>query len=203
MLTDQIMRIGLGRAGEGMQYNLLLSIPGLWIINKRTHGVYDEYVGQCRDLDIPTPPSFVFIRNPWQWYVSQWCWIRHVQRADFPFQGTFREAMEITKKDPSFWYLRTLTSSWYKHGADKAQYVGRFENLEDETVRILMAVIPDLVTEEEIRERVRTDWEGRVCCPNGEYEDRSLDYRPYYDGELRQWVAEWDAELIRRFGYEF
>lgn len=203
MLTDRIMRIGLGRAGEGMHCNLLHTIPGLRIIRGRTHGMYDEYIKQCQSLGISVPPSFVFVRNPWQWYVSQWCWIRHVQRTKFPFQGTFREAMKITKKDPAFWYLRSLTWSWYRHGADKAQYVGRMESLEDDTVCILRTIIPDLITEDEIRAHVQADWTGRTRCPNGEYEDRFLDYRPYYDDELRQWVAEWDAGLIRRFGYEF
>lgn len=203
MLAREIMRVGLGRAGGGMQHNLLLSVPGLRIINPKAHGIYDDYVKECRDLGVPVPPAFVFIRNPWQWYVSQWCWMRHVQRSDFLFKGSFRQAMEITRRDPSFWYLRTLTWSWFWHGADKVQYVGRFENLEDETVRILMAIIPDLTTERKIRTHVWADLEGRVRCPGGEFEDGSLDYRKYYDAELKRWVAEWDAELIERFHYEF
>lgn len=203
MLTDRVMSLEVGRAGGGMIHNILSDIPGLTIIDNGIHGTYDFYAGQCQRLGIMAPPALTFIRNPWQWYVSQWCWIRHVQRPEFPFQGTFREAMETTKKDPSFWYLRSLTWSWHRHQADKAQYVGRMEALEDETVRILLAIIPDLLIEDEVRARVRADWTGRTRCPNGEYEDRFLDYHKYYDAELRGWVAEWDAELIERFQYKF
>jgi len=203
MLTNRIMKIGLGRSAGAMHMNLIRSIPGMRMVDDRDHAVYDDHVIQCRERGIPVPPSFVFVRNPWQWYVSQWCWIRHVQREDFPFQGTFREAMELTKKDPSFWYLRSLTWSWRYHQAYKADYVGHMERLEEDTVRIFLAIIPDLVTEQQIRDNVRSDWAGRVCCPNGEYEDRFLDYRKYYDDELRGWVAKWDAELIEEFQYEF
>lgn len=203
MLTDRIMRIGLGRAAEGMHVNLLRAVPGLRIINDRTHGRYNGYVEQCRKLGITVPPSFVFVRNPWQWYVSLWCWRRYRQRPEISFQGTFREAMECIKENPSYWHLRSLTYSWQLHGAENAQYVGRMENLEDDTVRILRVIIPDLLTEQQIREHVQSDWAGRVRCPNGEYEDRFLDYHKYYDAELRDWVAKWDAELIGRFHYEF
>jgi hypothetical protein len=77
------------------------------------------------------------------------------------------------------------------------------EDLENETVRILLTIIPDLLTEDKIRAHVKSDWTGRMRCPNGEYEDRFLDYQPYYDAELQDWVAKWDAELIERFQYKF
>lgn len=194
MLTDLFIHIHLPRTGGSTLRTFIGEIPGVSVIDDRAHLSYSEMAQQCQHI----PPAFVFIRNPWDWYVSQWCWVCQVNKQGF--HGDFREFMKIVKENSiDNWNFKPLSYAWEYLGATNAQYIGRFENLHDETVRILLSIIPSLITEEQIRSGIAKagkvkqglDADGKPHAP----------YWEYYDGETRYWVARWDAKLIKRFGY--
>ena len=85
--------------------------------------------------------------------------------------------------------------------ADKVDYTGRFEHYEDEIVRILQSIIPNLITEDQIRvEIARAGLKNYTRDPDGGHR---RPFQTYYDTRMRNAVAEMEADLIERFGYSF
>lgn len=198
MLTDRIMSIAVGRSGSGMIADVLRDVPGLEIIDDGPHQPYAVMEAKCIARGIPVPPAMAFVRNPWEWQVSHWCWVsQHGPR----FEGTFLEYIAKVQADPTNFNFRSQTHSWALHGADNAKYIGCYENLYGDVIRFLLDAMPDLTTEAQIRASIAaSDWPGQGMFTDGRTHG---DYRQYYDDETRQIVAELESMLIRRFGYEF
>jgi hypothetical protein len=117
---------------------------------------------------------------------------------------TFRQfmyaVMESRRKQSDFLNLTTMTQSWTYLEADRAQYVGRFEDLLNETVRILQAIMPDVTRVEIMHGFAKAGVRRRAPRPNGKPYG---DWRQYYALDLRRWVASNDKGLIERYGYTF
>ncbi|MGI9202477.1 MAG: tetratricopeptide repeat protein [Woeseiaceae bacterium] len=77
--------------------------------------------------------------------------------------------------------------------SDEQVYVGRFENLQDDFLQIMeQLAVPELESL-----RAELDESGRRNA------SRHSHYSHYYDGELRDLVAEKDRALIENFDYQF
>jgi len=148
----------------------------------------------------PAPPAVVFIRNPWDWYVSQW--LRNLQISYEGFADSFVQHMTIIRENrvPN-WNFKTLTFAWEWLQADNARYIGRFESVEDDMIRSILAVASDLVTSRELHTIIEKLGKSRLA-PGPKGQDRKP-YWEYYDERLISWVAEWDKNLIARFGYQY
>lgn len=201
MLFDRMISIGIGRTGHAMLcLHVLPKIPGLVVLDERGHTPFQYYKDRCKELNVPLPPAFTFIRNPFEWYVSHWCWTHLIGTF---FKGTFPEYMEKTRTHHHHFGFRSVTMTWAYHGAENATYIGRYENLYADAARIISTIIPDLTTEAQVLEIAQNaPWQGkgRFTREGGEHHG---DYRQYYDDTCKQIVHDLDGDLIERFGYTF
>lgn len=128
--------------------------------------------------------KFSFVRNPWDWLVSLYHYILENPAnegyvnttAMGSFSAFVRSRTLATKTQTSF-----LVDS---HGALIVDFVGRFENLEQDF--------------RSINERLSLG----VDLPHINRSQRNA-YRDYYDDETRELTARIYAEDIERFGYTF
>lgn len=204
MLTQYLIHLHLPRTGGSTLRAFLGDIPGSHIVSGVAHAPYDFFVRQCEIVCYPVPPAFIFIRNPWDWYVSQWSWVASMGVRGY--KGVpFRDWMEVVEggMEQEAFDFSPVSYAWEHVQGDKADYVGRFEDFEDEVVRILLSlsIVPKLIDEDWIRGKLKAVGRRRQeRTPDGNFHGP---YREYYDDEMRSWVTEWDDELIERFGYEF
>jgi len=182
--------------------------------------VADQY-----NVDISAVPSFVFVRNPWEYFVSryfqrqrnleneeQYIIVERMGNSIEGFQKHMYLLAEIAEKTDisqlireyiltdkgtaasgrTFQYLSI--GSWHYQLADqKIDFVGRYENLIEDLKRILVHLAPDVFKAEEIEGK-------RESFVNQSVHDH---YRKYYNPELRDLVAKWDARYIAEFNYDF
>ena len=158
--------------------------------------------------------KFVFVRNPWDWFVSQWKY--NASRPSFsrmrgtsPRQRLLRRAKKLFRPQPEperaftandvdllFEYLKQfrglpgkegLYQSNYVYDSDGTQlvdYLGRFETLVEDVDRI--------------RKRIGLD----VPLPHLNRTERG-DYRAYFTAEGRQRLAKLWAVDVENFDYSF
>lgn len=201
LATDRFMFLSAGRSSTGTVYRWMEEVAGLRIISGIPHEARDSMIEKYEALGMSIPPTWTIVRNPWDRYVDSYFWDQcRVHRHDGDFKGFLARTVAKERGFPSY------TVYWDYVGGDKSTYVARYEALDDEIVRVVMALIPDLVTEEFIRrsqEKYRT--EGDAFTPEGKpwRLEPPGSYIPYYDEESRDWVAKMDAKLISRFGYKF
>lgn len=162
--------------------------------------------------------AFCFVRNPWDWYVSRFFFRaqrdhwenEEIVPADFwkNGDGNFRRHMEMLKHAidtgrpilaengeaaSTRTYAPITLSGWhYKMTDGGVDRVGRFENFLEDLVAILTS------TSDMKEERIR-----KIIGNRKVNDSQHRNYRDYYDDELKQWVAEWDARYIEEFRYEF
>lgn len=202
MLFDRLITIGIGRVGHTMICEEVLSkIAGLTLLDPTGHIEFAYYTNRCAELGIEVPPAFVFVRNPFEWYACVWCW-QH--RHGGKYIRSFSEYMELVKANPatpSWFRYRSFSRSWEMHNGAMAKYIGRYENIYNDVVRIVTALIPDLVTAERVRELVETaPYRSKGKFANGE---PLGDYHQYYDEKTKRIVYDLDGALLDRFDYHF
>jgi hypothetical protein len=199
MLTDRAMHIHIPRTGGTTIRHFMPSLPGITVIASGAHLSYSHMASHCHRRGMAVPPAFVFIRNPWSWYVSQWVWLSRLGQkgqAGRSFRQFMYAVMEHRRKGNDFLNLTTLTQAWAYLEAEKAQYVGRFEGFRTETIRILRAIMPEM-SEEQL---------GLFVAGAGTQRQTKQhygDWREHYTFDLQRWVWEEDAALIERYGYSF
>lgn len=199
MLCKSVMHVHVPRTGGSTIRAFLPSIGG-GIVVSDPHLPYSNMAARCKE----PPPSFALIRNPWSWYVSQWCWIQHIGQGGFkgsPFVDFMQYVMENTASEPvDLLNFTSLTNAWKYLEADKVDYIGHFENFRGELGRILMAILPNLAEDTFLNLLAKAGRRRQAPRPDGKAHG---DYRQYYNGEIREWVEKADADLLRRFGYDF
>lgn len=205
MLANKFIFLHFPRTGGSTLRRVLPQLPGGHREISWAHAPYDFYAGLCALLNLPIPPAFTFVRNPWAWYVSQWLWQMQA-RPDCP--QVFGEWMEHVKINAEKGLSAQvpeaavnacpMSFAWEYMQCDKADYVGCYEDYENEVVRILLSILNgDL--EALIRAKIASA--GRV--KRTKWPPGYVTYQDFYTSETKQWVAEWDRVLIGRFSYSF
>lgn len=178
-----------------------------------------------KNIDPNTVPSFVFTRNPWEYFVSryfqrqrdlknekQYIIIERMGNNIEGFQRHMHLLAEIAEKTDisqpignyiltdkgtaaygrTFQYLSI--SSWHYQLADgKIDFIGKFENLIEDLKKILVQLAPNVFNAKEIEKK-------RESFVNKSIHDH---YSIYYNNELKDLVAKWDASYINEFKYDF
>ena len=192
MIGERIIHVGIGSTGESIIRNAFQEYfitPGrLHIINADAH----QPLIFARTLS--DAPSFTFVRNPWDWRISYW----KTELLTHDWANTFRAW--FYERDQR---ISSFTRQWHYFTDPGIDYVGKFETFAEDLIRILPQIIPDIITEEEIK-----SWFPRIY-------KHAAGYYPWMSG-VEQWmrdelfdydmmyqVYEEDAELIERFGYTF
>ena len=167
-------RLGVGK----------VSAPGVGIELFRHHATAREVRAQLGPAEFDRYFSFAFVRNPWDFYVSYYHYVRkatlhpyHVQARMTDFSVFLKQLLD---KGPMLQATRVSGDD----GAQIVDFVGRYERLEEHFA--------------EICERVGI--QARLPHMN---KTRRSTYREYYDGETQALVARLNRLDIETFGYEF
>lgn len=145
--------------------------------------------------------KFAFVRNPWDRFVSAFEYLKRggkrkidrefarVHLAAFDSVDELVTAMRDARLRRTFmrWTHFQPQSRWVvnREGEIELDFIGRFEHLRDDVVKL---------SERDEFER------GRLRVVNAS--DRG-DYRSYYNDRTAEWLADWYADDVRSFGYEF
>jgi hypothetical protein len=191
-----------------MEHVEKLGVERLWAHRHDMHLSYRQLAQWCHGRKLPVPPAVAFIRNPWDWYVRMWSWMRVAYYRQYA--GSFGAYMRIVYRKTSGDYVfDPLTQFWNNAEAYGCEYVGHYEDFRGEMIRILTTIMPDVVTAEQVGGFVdevgvvTPQWEPTV---RGTPVSQWKPLRPYQEHHTevtKRWVAEMDAGLIERFGYKF
>lgn len=131
--------------------------------------------------------SFVFVRNPYDWAVSTYFYLRHL--VQHPLH---QKAMSMEFDEYIEWAIAQKPdrlSDWLtdEQGNIIVDYVGRLEHLDDDLVQICGHL--DIPFEKAPHEN---------ASPG-----REKDYRQYFNDHTRKLVGDYFADDIEMFGYDF
>lgn len=203
MVTDRFIHIGMPHTGGGALHTWLPKLAGLRVINREGHKPYSYSVAKCKAAGVPVPPAFTFVRNPWEWNVAIWCWIRKINRRWFC--GSFSDLLEL-QRYTRHWSLPDIntagiTAAWEYLECEKATYVGKLEDYDNQIPFILGQLIPNLITAAQVRKHIRKAGKVGSTPPPGGMPRKP--YQEFYTPAQRNMVAELEAGIIKRFGYSF
>lgn len=152
-------------------------------------------------------PVFALIRNPWDWYVSWYCWVvQHLEepgerRAQFTGEDFAEVVRGACSPDPyqrCDWDWDLYTKLWqnsFRRAQRKGMEieVGRYENLRGDFLSFLDRYgVPG----ENLRRAVLRASPVNVSERSG--------YRDYYDDDdLRELVGRKARRIVAVYGYEF
>lgn len=229
MLTDRCLHVHTQRTGGTSIRSILWSLARA----ERLTIVGDFGERSVRAADFITVYKFGFVRNPWDWYLSRYCWHRHRRfdmgettpsrqfalGADKGIIDATDEASCITFRE---FLLRGLDgdskrgeeggfgpSPWRLPPYFSMTRIVRDMMFSQDGER-LVGFIGKLETfEADVRHLMKVIGLGDVFT--GEHgvslpQAKATVHRPYweeYDAEMREAVAEHDAWLIGEFGYTF
>jgi len=134
--------------------------------------------------------SFAFVRNPFDWQVSNYFYIRQ-----HPLHPRYREVKEMKFNEYLEWTHRNnrihLQSDFVKdcggRGDTIVNYIGKFESLDEDFDQILAHL--------GLRSDVKLDLHNAST--------RNSDYRSYYDAASIKFIEKHYEEDLERFGYVF
>lgn len=154
-------------------------------------------------------PSFCFVRNPWDWYVSRFFYRRKILREggrdgfiNLELTGDGKEGFHkhmtllnnLYEKgkhviDSPCRAMRLLSiQDFYNHFTfPDVTYIGHFENFASDLAQILKTLAPD----------------AKFLFQTRLNESEHLPYQEYYSDEIIDMVDCWDAAYIEQFGYRF
>jgi hypothetical protein len=218
MLSKYFIFVHIPKTG-GQCIMAVTRFARVYDIDKTTHVTIEKSRKKLKELGVAHDvPSFCFVRNPWDWYVSRCCFrdqrnkwegeqylpIDHCGKGPEGFRKHMLALKDVidrgdcvrdAKGNPAETrtYDPITLSGWhYKMTEGGISKIGRFENFKQDAVDIFKSVCPFLekeVLEEAFRERTNTSEHGH--------------YREYYDDELKDLVEQWDKRYIDEFGYSF
>jgi hypothetical protein len=94
-----------------------------------------------------------------------------------------------------------ITAAWEYLECERAAYIGKLEDYDNQMPFILGRLMPDLISESRVRASIqRTGRIPAISPPDG------IPVRPYqefYTPAQRDMVADLEAGIIERFGYSF
>lgn len=195
MICDQFIHVNMGSCGGG-------TIRGLFSSSYFGDRIKWTYTGAHMTLrdsweragrkDIP---SFSFMRNPWDWYLSYWM----IQLRYHRWRGSFRD-----------WFYNCrghglrYAGLWHGFTDPGVTYVGRFENMEADLCWIFeqVGLIPDVIAHDEYHDAFgRAGW---TYSSRPWIEGYEQWLRPYmFTHDMLGKIEQSDGELIRRYGYSF
>src|SRR3990167_1918614 len=177
---------------------------------------YKQRDGHLPAREIKEPDKwfkFGFIRNPFDWYVSQYFYFAGKKEpnietgifkgvdkglwgtefvAEFPlFKDWMFYGYTNRKKLPYFWLINIYDYMFYdKEGRLLLDYIGKFENLYKEVTYVLdiNGIHPS------------TSLKGFQGNRNA---SKHKNYKEYYRVEDKEHVEEIDGLLLRRYGYKY
>ena len=164
------------------------------------------------DFDLTPYFKFAFIRNPWDWYVSRYFYFCRIMAVEAGVSITCDSGLmgnEFSKRFPTLkehllWGLENAENFWltdrYKDmcfidGADKIDFVFRFEDLKGN--------VKNLFSHLQIKPTISY---SKFCqTAGGKFFNSTehLHYSKYYDADLIELVHNNDSYIIERFGYEY
>ena len=172
-------------------------LPRDWFVPTpaRSHLKWHELPPEAADL-----PVLVYVRNPWDWYVSRYHYRRQTKqdrRSEFTLNATFEEMVHeactgrYAEGGRDFYTLRFDRA--VGEGPESGRLtVGRYERLIEDLMTFFRE--HDVPVGDDVERRLRAA--PRVRASEHDH------YRTYYTPELRDLVAE-RCQLVERFGYEF
>lgn len=204
MLTNKLMLCEMVRTGGTMMRGLLRKVPGLEIWDPVKWGQHTSRAKMrryCKEQGYPVPPSAIFKRHPYSWYLSCWCYHAHLDLPDISFPEFLTWQSGIPGQAP--WPQWTWSSMWVNLGGAQAEYIFPFENLYGSIRHLLALTMPDLISDGEVRSLLAGQVVSRASRvpPYGEWLE-GYDPMHFYDEELKQRIRDQDGILAERLGYE-
>ena len=196
MITDKFNFVHLPRTG-GTTTHHIIKKSGAVILDGQNHMPHIE------ELTIRNQPSFIIIRNPFEWYQSWHSWLGSARRLDLayesykqPYKQPFDSYLEdvfkrrkkhrMTRVVPYDWY-GSFSACWNYFASAQSLSVFRYENLHAELPSILAGFggIPEQHTKRLL----------------GTYLRRTNNH-PKYTPALVKMVEEMDGYMLDKYGYE-
>jgi len=207
VIGKEVTHIALGRTGGGIARYILrdmLSGKMRWL-DTRTH----LPLRYARSHHPDAGPSFSFIRNPFDWYISWYFSELEIHRWRGGFEDWFynREGIPYQSLDPHagekrgmwMWNQWLYMTETKKGEGCAVDYVGRFENYLEDLVFILAAIIPDRVSAKEIRA-----WFPKACGKARGVSGVEQWFRDeMYTDRMVDDIREQDAPIFEKYGYTF
>lgn len=140
--------------------------------------------------------KFTFVRNPYDWMVSLYHYIRRAQKHNF-----HDKAMNMTFKEWLQWFLEFMKTAPRQHGTNK--YLTQYEFIIDDQGEECVSWfrMEDLDKHWPLICKTclgRVEKLPRVNVSN----NRDRDFTKYYDKESEQWVYDTFKKDFEKFGYE-
>lgn len=192
MISHRIVHIGIGRTGEAMIrsfFNQFMSSRIHWLET-------GAHLPLSYARTFSSAPSFSFVRNPFDWYVAYW--IRDMEIH--AWRGAFRDWFYKRRAVPSA--SSSMLEYFQYLGGFEIDYVGRFECFLDDLVFMLGQIIPDLVSESEIRQAFGDFLNWSYGCLWIEDVEQWMREELYTQDMVEQIYAQ-DEPLFRQFGYSY
>lgn len=189
MICKQFIHVGMGDTGEGIIRHALHDHLG-----GRVHFVNsDAHLPLRRGRKFSDGPSFSFIRNPFDWYISFWIHECKTRR----WRGQFRDWL-IGREGIG----ACMQRDWNYITDPGVDYVGRFETLKEDFANILSELIPNIVTTAEVLgwfPEAYKMWGGRPWMEGIEQNMRKELFTP----ELVDLVYQQDQYIFKQWGYAY
>lgn len=192
MISSEFIHIGIGSTGGGIVRGLFS--PGHF--GGRIKWIDDSAHRTLRySRERSGAPSFTFIRNPFDWYISWYL----IELRYHRWRGSFHD-----------WFYNwrgkgiSLTDVWHDQTDPGCDYIGRFENIHGDLFSILQLVdvIPGVIAEKEYWDHIGLA--GCTYTSRKWVEGFEQWIRPQMiDDEIRERIEEQDKALIETYGYDF
>lgn len=162
--------------------------------NKRQSGTYETFVNTITNQQLSEYFVATFVRNPWDRFVSAYCHFTHKAKRwndnnRFWVHSSFESLVKNKEKCEAhtrMWlHFRPQHHFTDVNGVRVANFVGKFENLQEDIDRLSdLAGLP------------------KFSLPHINKSKRGS-YRDYFNDQTKQIVAGWNQDVIDEFGYTF
>lgn len=145
MICDRFIHIGIGDTGEGVVRTAIhkyihypisdigKALPSL--IPFCDGEIYTAaHIPLSKAREVSLAPAFTFTRNPYDWYISAWIHQLKTHKCACIFRDWMLEN--------SGWFTRCWKYFTHVNGEEAVTHVGKFESLQEDTIRILHALAP-------------------------------------------------------------